>query len=227
MIEKEIEILQGLKHKNIVNLVSYGSDGHVAKPSGKEMSNIVFIMLEYIPGGLLFDMCQTLGVMGEDAGRFFMTQMLDVLKYMHQLGVVHRDIKLENILVDDQQNFKLADFGFATFKNVTKLNDYVGTKTYMAPEIKECKEYDGRQVDVFALGVVLFVIVQGTFPFQEAVDDDYYYDLLKRGKLEKYFKSTRTENLSDEFKDLVVKMFSHDPTKRPTIKEIIEHPWMQ
>jgi serine/threonine protein kinase len=184
-------------------------------------------MLEYIPGGLLFDMCQTLGVMGEDAGRFFMTQMLDVLKYMHQLGVVHRDIKLENILVDDQQNFKLADFGFATFKNVTKLNDYVGTKTYMAPEIKECKEYDGRQVDVFALGVVLFVIVQGTFPFQEAVDDDYYYDLLKRGKLEKYFKSTRTENLSDEFKDLVVKMFSHDPTKRPTIKEIIEHPWMQ
>ena len=58
-------------------------------------------MLEYIPGGLLFDVCQNLGNMGEDAGRFFLAQMLDVLGYMHGKGVVHRDLKLENILVDD------------------------------------------------------------------------------------------------------------------------------
>lgn len=191
------------------------------------MSNILYIMIEYMTGGLLFDLCQTLGPMGEDAGRFFMTQMLDVLKYMHGIGVVHRDIKLENILLDDQMNFKLADFGFATFKNISKLKDYYGTKTYMAPEIKEGKEYDGRQVDVFALGVVLFVIVQGTFPFQEAISTDYYYDLLMRGKLEKYIQSTHIENLSDDFKELMTRIFSHDPSKRPTVKEIIDHPWMQ
>jgi len=72
-IEKEIEVLQGLKHKHIVNIVCYGSDGHVAKPNGKEMGNIVFLMLEYVSGGLLFDMCQSLEKMGEDAGRYFMT----------------------------------------------------------------------------------------------------------------------------------------------------------
>lgn len=146
--------------------------------------------------------------------------MLDTLRYMHGVGVVHRDIKLENILVDEDLNFKLADFGFATFKNITKLNDYFGTKTYMAPEIKENKQYDGRQVDVFSLGVVLFVIVQGTFPFQEAKGDDYYYNLLMNGQIEKYFEKTQAKDLSPEFKDLVVKLFSHDASKRPTVREI-------
>lgn len=108
------------------------------------MGNIVFLMLEYVSGGLLFDMCQSLENMGEDAGRYFMTQMMATLRYMHGVGVVHRDIKLENILVDENLNFKLADFGFSTFKNITHLQDYFGTKTYMAPEIKENKVYDGR-----------------------------------------------------------------------------------
>lgn len=71
-VEKEIEILQGLSHDNIINIVKYGSDGHVKKPSGRELSNLVYILLEYVSGGLLFDVCQTLGGMGEDGGRYFM-----------------------------------------------------------------------------------------------------------------------------------------------------------
>lgn len=74
--------MQGLNHGNIVNIICYGSDGHVLKPSGREIKNLVFIMLEYITGGLLFDLCQTVGGMGEDSGRFFMSQMLDVIGYM-------------------------------------------------------------------------------------------------------------------------------------------------
>lgn len=81
-VEQEIQILQGLTHSNIVSIMGYGSDGYVKKPSGREIKNLVYILLEYIPGGLLFDLCQTCGGMGEDAGRYFLTQMLDVLGYM-------------------------------------------------------------------------------------------------------------------------------------------------
>jgi len=71
-VEQEIQILQGLNHNNIVNIVGYGSDGFVKKPSGREIKNLVYILLEYVSGGLLFDLCQSVGGMGEDAGRFFM-----------------------------------------------------------------------------------------------------------------------------------------------------------
>ena len=79
----------------------------------------------------MFDVCQTLGNMGEDGGRYFMTQMLDVLQYVHGKGVVHRDLKLENILVDDKLNLKVADFGFATFRKVHQLkSSQEGTNLY-------------------------------------------------------------------------------------------------
>lgn len=99
--------------------------------------------MEYVSGGLLFDLCQNMGAMGEDAGRYFMMQMLDALEYMHNLRCVHRDLKLENILVDSDLNLKIADFGFACYKSIDNLKSYRGTMTYMAPEIKEGKTYDG------------------------------------------------------------------------------------
>ena len=140
-------------------MLGYGDSGEVIKPSGRHIKNLVYISMEYVPCGLLFDLCQTMGAMGEDAGRFFVSQMLDALDYMHVKRVVHRDLKLENILVDDQFNLKLADFGFATYKSIDALTSYRGTMTYMAPEIKEGKTYKGTQVDLFSLGVILFIIV--------------------------------------------------------------------
>ena len=138
-VSQEIQILNGCKHDNIVKIVGYGDRGHVVKPSGREIKNLVYILLEYVTGGLFFDLCQTCGGMGEEAGRFYMSQMLDVLEYIHSKGVVHRDLKLENILVDENLDLKVADFGFATYKNINKLHSYRGTMTYMAPEIKEGK----------------------------------------------------------------------------------------
>ena len=82
-------------------MMDFGDAGQVVKPSGRVISNLVFFVMEYVSGGLLFDLCQTMGAMGEDAGRFFMSQMIDALEYMHNLRCVHRDLKLENILVDD------------------------------------------------------------------------------------------------------------------------------
>ena len=95
----------------------------------------------------------------ESVARRYFKQIVQAIHYCHKLHVVHRDLKLENILVDDQFNLKLADFGFATYKSIDALTSYRGTMTYMAPEIKEGKTYKGTQVDLFSLGVILFIIV--------------------------------------------------------------------
>jgi len=124
-------------------MADYGDAGTVNKPSGRVISNLVYIIMEFVQGGLLFDVCQNMGAMGEDAGRFFLLQMLDSLDYMHSRRVAHRDLKLENILVDDNLNLKIADFGFACYKSIDSLKSYRGTMTYMAPEIKEGKTYKG------------------------------------------------------------------------------------
>lgn len=182
-------------------------------------------MLEYVTGGLLFDVCQTAGGMGEDGGRFFLHQMVEVLEFMQSKGVVHRDLKLENILVDDQLNLKVADFGFATYKKINKLQSYRGTMTYMAPEIKEGKVYDGKQIDMFSTGVILFIIVQGIFPFKEAKPDEYFYNLILKGKFDIYWKKVGGESLSEDFKDLVMKMVHYNPNKRPSIEEVKNHPY--
>jgi len=136
-VHNEITILKNLQHHGIIRMYQYGDAGQVVKPSGRVIENLVYIVMEFVQGGLLFDLCQTMGAMGEDAGRFFLHQMLDSVEFMHSKRVVHRDLKLENILIDDDLNLKVADFGFACYKNIDTLKSYRGTMTYMAPEIKE------------------------------------------------------------------------------------------
>lgn len=142
-VANEVYILQALKHPNIIKILEFGENGTVLKPSGRSLTGLVFIVLEFVSGGLLFDLCQLLGGLGEDGGRFFFRQMIDSIEYMHSKNVAHRDLKLENILVDRDLNLKVADFGYASFVNEALMSSYRGTFTYMAPEIKEGKKYNG------------------------------------------------------------------------------------
>jgi serine/threonine protein kinase len=96
----------------------------------------------------------------------------------------------------------------------------------MAPEIKEGIVYDGKQTDVFSVGVILFIIVLGIFPFKEAKKDEYFFALLHNKKHDKYWKKVGGEALSSEFKDLMFKIFSYEGKNRPTIDEIKKHPWL-
>lgn len=156
--------------------------------------------------------------MGEDAGRFFLMQLVESIEYMHTRRVVHRDLKLENILIDDQLNLKIADFGFACYKSIDSLKSYRGTMTYMAPEIKEGKIYKGTQVDLFSVGVILFIIVQGIFPFKEARKEEYFYNLLLTGQIDTYFTKVNGHDLSPEFKSLILSLFAYEGDKRPTLE---------
>ena len=121
----------------------------------------------------------------------------------------------------------MADFGFAIYKGVDALKSYRGTMTYMAPEIKEGKTYKGTQVDLFSLGVILFIIVQGIFPFKEARREEYFYGLLMNGRIDHYWSKVNGGVLSQSFKDLVLGLFSYDGNQRPTTEQIRNSAWMQ
>jgi 5'-AMP-activated protein kinase catalytic alpha subunit len=103
--------------------------------------------------------------------------MIDVLSYISEKGAVHRNLKLENIFVDNNLNIKLFDFGYASINNIDRLKNQRGTLPYMAPEILEQKKaYDGIKADIFSCGVILFILMQGIFPFNQATSADPYYN---------------------------------------------------
>jgi len=98
--------------------------------------------------------------------------------------------------------------------------------TYMAPEIKEGKTYDGTQVDLFSIGVIIFIIVQGIFPFKEARKEEYFYNLLLTGQIETYFEKVNGTGLSNDFKDMILKLFSYNGKDRYNIEQLKAHPWL-
>jgi serine/threonine protein kinase len=189
--------------------------------------------MEYVEGPLLFDMCKQLGNVGEDFGRYFAKQMIEQLEYMISNGIVHRDIKLENILMDKDMNLKLADFGFATNKHNEELTSFRGTQSYMAPEIRKQEKFNGKQTDIFSMGVVLFTLVVGYFPISTADLKDQFYAFLTQGERDAnginsdYWDTLKASDLSNDFKDLMQRIFSMDGNKRPTIEEIKNHPWFK
>ena len=146
-----------------------------------------------------------------------------MLKYLHSKGVTHRDIKLENIIIDNQKHgmIKLIDFGFCCCtQQGQKLKIFCGTPSYMCPEIVLKREYLGPPTDIWATGVLVFALLCGQFPFKGLTDKDLYKKITK-GVI------TWPDHLSTEAKSFISRMLVVDPSKRSTSAQLLEDPWMR
>ena len=231
MFESEISMLKKINHPHIINIKD-ASKGLIKKPN--ETHKIVhFIVLEMAENGELFDYLSfTRKGFGENYGRFLFKELIEGIRACHIAGVVHRDLKTENIMLSNDWSLKIADFGFATLlagKDKTgKLNTSLGTQGYAAPEIIARQSYFGSCADIFSCGVILFLLVTGNLPFAKnaSANDPYYRNFVDKN-YEHFWNMIELKkiNVTNDFKSLVTLMLSYDPAQRPTINEVINHPW--
>ena len=195
---------------------------------------VAYIAQEMISGGELFDYVSFSGPFSEPIAKYYFKQMLLGVHYIHSRGFSHRDLKPENILLDKNYNVKIVDFGFACpleGRDGSGANtSTVGTPGYMAPEILDRQPYQGQMVDLFALGVILFILYAGHPPFNMASDDDQRFKLLSSNKSEAFWKLQAHHHdpgfFSEDFKDLITNMLACFPHNRPNVVDIVGHPWL-
>ena len=188
--------------------------------------DVFYIAMEYAEKGELFDLILSVGKFTEQTARFLFTKILDGVSYLHNKGTSHLDIKLENILVDEEFNTKISDFGLSTSKQ--EIDYKAGTDIYWAPEMFTNTNFKTKPLDVFALGVVLFSMVSGKPPFTYARVDDRCFQLLNTNSKQFWKQQSKSCNVdySSEFIELINSIFELDPAKRATIKDIKESEWL-
>ncbi|XP_020772985.1 MAP/microtubule affinity-regulating kinase 3a isoform X9 [Boleophthalmus pectinirostris] len=206
---REVRIMKILNHPNIVKLFEV-----------IETERTLYLVMEYASGGEVFDYLVAHGRMKEKEARAKFRQIVSAVQYCHQKHIVHRDLKAENLLLDADMNIKIADFGFSNeFTMGNKLDTFCGSPPYAAPELFQGKKYDGPEVDVWSLGVILYTLVSGSLPF----DGQNLKELRERVLRGKYripfYMSTDCENLLKRF--LVL-----NPGKRGTLEQIMKDRWI-
>ena len=213
----ELKIMSLIDHPNIVRVYEY-----------YECHGVVFIVMELMQGGELFDRIVEYEHYTEKQAAEAFRPIVDAVRYCHSLGIVHRDLKPENLLYttqDENAMIKVSDFGFAKFlipKVQEQLFTACGTPSYVAPEIINSQGYDIK-VDCWSLGVILYVMLCGFPPFY-ADDNDTLFRLIKESDFE--FPSPYWDNVSDSAKDLIKNLLVVDSHKRLTTEEILKHPWL-
>ena len=244
-IQNEIEINKKISELKSPFFVKYitSSIGYLIKEEKKVFKP--FILFELASKGNLLEYikCNEKGL-DEKNCKFIFSKIILIVKSLHRLGICHRDLKLNNIVIDHNYQIKLCDFGFSTIipkgKNgkSRKIKGQCGTTQYTAPEINRNILYDGEKVDIFSLGVILFNLRTCKFGFKNTEDnkssnkiEENLYDFIKQKNITGYWKIIESflklEGLSEEFKTLFIKMVAYNPKERPTIEEIYNHEWMK
>ena len=210
----EVEILRSLDHPCILRIFEYFEDKFS-----------YYIVMEYCPGGDLFEKMESVKKFTEEQAAKIMQQVFSVLFYMHTKGIIHRDIKLENILIVDEESLmiKVIDFNIAVFnKTKSKLSKMTGTPSYMAPEvIRGC--YTDK-CDLWSCGVLLYALISGEFPFDAEFHDQLLACILD-GKVS--LKESIWSTVSVELKNLLLKLLQKDPEKRITAEAALKDLWIQ
>lgn len=232
-VKKEVNNHSRLDHPNILKMLNFNYTGTMSVKGTVDTENkYVYLVTEYLGRNYLnmFDLIENSGGngYGEDAGRLFLGQMLNALDYMHSVEhIVHRDLKLENILIDSNLNFKLIDFGLSDSGDLSQIQGAVGSPSYVAPEVLEELVYNGSKVDIFSMGVLVFIMVLGKFPHGTKILKDKYYSLIRSKNYDAYFKAVDGAHCSKAFKDLIVRLLAYKPSERPTIDEIRQDPFLK
>lgn len=211
-IKREISVMKLVKHPNIVQMYE------VMATKTK-----IYFVLEHVKGGELFNKVQR-GRLKEDAARKYFQQLICAVDFCHSRGVYHRDLKPENLLLDENSNLKVSDFGLSTISECRRLDGLLhtscGTPAYVAPEVINRKGYDGAKADIWSCGVILFVLMAGYLPFQDKNLMNMYK---KIGKAE--FKCPSW--FSSDIRRLLLRILDPNPSTRISIEKIMEHPWFR
>lgn len=212
-IKREIATLKLLKHPNVVRL-------HEVLASKSK----IYMVLEYVTGGELFDKISSTGRLQEAKGRKLFQQLIDGVSYCHNKGVFHRDLKLENILLDSKGSIKISDFGLSAlpqqFRDDGLLHTTCGSPNYVAPEVLANRGYDGATSDIWSCGVILYVILTGYLPFDDRNLAVLYQKIFKGdAKLPKW--------LSPGAQNLLRKILDPNPVKRITVAGIKADEWFK
>ncbi|KAL0615517.1 Serine/threonine-protein kinase SIK1 [Plecturocebus cupreus] len=209
---------------DLAQLASHSFVDPVSKASGNEVmetKDMLYIVTEFAKNGEMFDYLTSNGHLSENEARRKFWQILSAVEYCHDHHIVHRDLKTENLLLDGNMDIKLADFGFGNFyKSGEPLSTWCGSPPYAAPEVFEGKEYEGPQLDIWSLGVVLYVLVCGSLPF-----DGPNLPTLRQRVLEGRFRIPFF--MSQDCESLIRRMLVVDPARRITIAQIRQHRWMR
>ncbi|KAG9353107.1 hypothetical protein JZ751_017683 [Albula glossodonta] len=207
-IRREIEIMSSLNHPHIITIYEVFENKHK-----------IVIVMEYASQGDLYDYICERQKLSEREARHFFRQIVSAVHYCHQNGIVHRDLKLENILLDGQGNVKIADFGLSNlYRGDEYLQTFCGSPLYASPEIVNGRPYKGPEVDSWSLGVLLYTLVHGAMPF----DGQDYRNLIRQISTGEYRKPTKPSDACG----LIRWMLMVNPERRATLEEIARHWWL-
>lgn len=211
-VKREISVMKMVSHPNIVEL-------HEVMAT---KSKIYFVM-EYVRGGELFRKVAK-GRLKEDTARKYFQQLISAVEFCHARGVYHRDLKPENLLLDDNGDLKVSDFGLSAVSDQIRqdglFHTFCGTPAYVAPEVLGRKGYDGAKVDIWSCGVILFVLMAGYLPFHDQ-NVMAMYRKIYRGE----FRCPRW--FSPDLTKLLTRLLDTNPRTRITIPEIMENKWFK